>query len=301
VVRNEAYWREGYPYLDGIQAVVIPELSTRVQSVVSGSNDLTDPIDASAVGSVSGGATILEHRDAYSYAIVMDLTRKPFTDRRVVQAVKLAQNRQRILDAALQGFGSVTGDLPISPNSPLYPPSLGVPEQDLEQARSLLADAGFANGIELELNTSPIAGGITDVAVAFQEIVKPAGIDVKIRQAPEATYWDKTWMRVPMFMDFWLTRYPETVLSLFYVSDASWNESNLNSPELDRLTAQAGATPDRAQQQQLIQQALKIAATQSGVTIPVLGSRLWPHKHTVRGQKPSNTQYLLLEETWIAT
>ena len=105
MVRNPHYWVPGLPYLDAVQAVYIADPNTKVQAVTNGSADLSDRIPFTQVQSIKQnsnlqlftlpGAVFLD----YSF----DAMQAPYTDSRVIKAIKMAVNRRAVMQAAIQG------------------------------------------------------------------------------------------------------------------------------------------------------------------------------------------------------
>jgi peptide/nickel transport system substrate-binding protein len=285
VERNAEYWDADNVHLDGIRGVIITEQSTKVQSVLSGQSHLSDNIDFSAAATVKGNAnaSLMEYKNATYLLVAMDMTKAPFDDPKVVEAVKLAVDRQRIVDAAYQGYGAVTSDVPVPADDPYFPDEVGERPQDVEQAKQLLADAGYPNGIDLELVTSQAYGAMVDLAVAFAQVVEAAGIRVNIKQWPADTFWDQVWLVKPMYTSYYTRRHPNEALSITYTTTAPWNESKLESKELDDLVAQGLATADEEEQTQLYQDALTIVANEAGTAIPAFINRLHVAKKNVQG------------------
>lgn len=293
--KNPDYWQKGLPYLDGVTAVIVPEQATKLQSVASGQNDLTDAIELSSISTVENNPNIdlarLENRQSWVFAF--DHTAKPFSDERVMTAIKLAQDRKKILATVLQGTGSVTGDIPIPTDSQFYPEGLTT-ETDVEKAKSLLAEAGYPNGIDIVLNTSGVAAGMVEMATAFQQVMKPAGINVKLKQWPTSAYWNKGWMQTSAFQDYWNSRHPADILSLFYRSDAVWNEASYKDPAFDKQIDAVFATTDPREQRTLIQDAFKVAAEKVPYAIPVFAPQVNAHKKNIKGVELNYTDYVSL-------
>jgi peptide/nickel transport system substrate-binding protein len=298
--KNTTYWEKGVPYLDGLRGVVVGEQSTKVQSVTSGQAHIADPIDYSAASTVSGGgASILEFPGATYLLIAMDQRKKPFNDERVVDAIKMAVDREQVLSAVFQGYGDVTADVPVPPDDFYYPPDLST-AQDIEGAKQLLADAGYPNGIDLELHTSASYGGMVDLAVAFQQVVEPAGIRVKINQGSPDTYWDQVWLVKPMYVSYYTRRHPNEILSITYASNAPWNEAQFKNPTLDDLLAQGLRTTDREEQKQIYQDALREVADKHGTSIPAFVSKLWIKKDNVQGAELELSRGMIMKKAYIA-
>lgn len=299
VEKNPSYWESGVPYLDGIRGVVIGEQATKVQSVTSGQAHIADPINYSAASTVSGNAEILEFKGATYLLVAMDQTKEPFTDERVVDAIKMAVNREQVLQTVFQGYGDVTADVPVPTDDFFYPASLST-EQDIEGAKALLAEAGYANGIDLELHTSDSYGGMVDLAVAFQQSVEPAGIHVKINQGSPDTYWDQVWLVKPMYVSYYTRRHPNEILSITYASKAPWNECKLKDPELDDLLSEGLKTTDREAQKQIYQDALSLVNDKHGTSIPAFVSKLWIKKKNVRGEELELSRGMIMKRAYIA-
>ena len=302
VSKNAKYWDADKVYLDGVRGVVIGEQSTKVQSVLSGPSHLSDPIDFSAAAAVKGNpnAQLLEYENATYLLVAMDQTKPPFDDERVRTAVKIAVDRDRVVKTAYQGYGNVTSDVPVPADDPFFPKEIGMRKQDIDQARQLLADAGHANGVDLELFTSQAYAAMVDLAVAFAQIVEPAGIRVKIKQWPADTYWDQVWLVKPMYTSYYTRRHPNESLSITYTTSAPWNESKLKSKELDRLVAKGLATADKDEQESIYQDALAIVAKEAGTSIPAFINRLHVAKKNVKGVELGLQTAVLVKGAYLA-
>ncbi|WP_299079289.1 ABC transporter substrate-binding protein [uncultured Ruegeria sp.] len=78
----------------------------------------------------------------------------PFDDIRVRQALAHAIDRQAIIDGAMFGYGTPIGSH-FAPHNPAYVDLTGNSAYDLEKAKALLAEAGFADGFETTLHLPP--------------------------------------------------------------------------------------------------------------------------------------------------
>jgi peptide/nickel transport system substrate-binding protein len=299
VEKNTTYWEQGLPYLDGIRGVVIGEQATKVQSVVSGESHIADPINYSAASTVTGNAQLLEFTGATYLLVAMDQTKEPFNDERVVDAIKMAVDREQVLNAVFQGYGDITADVPVPQDDFFYPTDLST-EQDVEGAKALLAEAGYPDGIDLELNTSDSYGGMVDLAVAFQQVVEPAGIRVKVNQGSPDTYWDQVWLVKPMYVSYYTRRHPNEILSVTYASNAPWNECKLKNPELDDLLSEGLRTTEREAQRQIYQDALRLVNDKHGTSIPAFVSKLWVKKNNVQGEELELSRGMIMKRAYIA-
>ena len=266
-VRFPQYWEPGRAHVDSIQCVAIPDQTAKVQALLSGAVDLVDPVDPVVAQQLSSNSAVRIARMPANrmWGIFLSQEVKPFDDIRVRQAIKLAVDRDLLLKTAYKGQGVTTYDVPVPPSDPYFPPELQKPS-NAEAARKLLAEAGYPNGIEFELFTSPSRVGMVDLAVTFAEAVKPAGISVKVNQWPAATYWDQIWRKRPAYIDYISRRHVHDMIDVVFAKDGAFNGFKFDADgSLRALIDRAIGEVDEAKQKEMYQQALlKIHREASG-------------------------------------
>jgi peptide/nickel transport system substrate-binding protein len=196
--------------------------------------------------------------------------REPGNDPRVIQALKLATDREAILNVVQQGYGAIGNDSPIGPLYDAYHDDTAIPPaRDVEAARALLADAGYADGLQLILHT-PDTGGRPDLATVLKEQWAEVGVDVEISVEPESVYYgDDGWLEVDLGITGWGSRpYPQFYLDVMLVTDAKWNESHFADPEFDALAATAGTTLDEAERIQAYADIQQLLIERGPIIIP---------------------------------
>ena len=301
VAANPNYWNTGLPYLAGIRSVSIPEQATKVQSVVSGDSDVGDRMDATQVATVTSSSDAMVQTVANQnfLDIAMDATQKPFDNPKVIMAMKLAAGREIMLATAQQSLGNVTSDCPAPSDDPYFPAdTVGIRTPDPEAAKAMLAEAGYPDGIDVELFTSDVFGGLVDMAVTFAETVKPAGIRVTVNNYSPDTYWDDVWLKKPMYCSYYNRRHPNEALALNYFPKADWNEGRYNNPEIVTLCNEGMATTDQAKQVEIYKKALALVANEAGMLIPYFIDTQWPTKKTVNGLIFDPSSSILFTEAW---
>ena len=112
----------------------------------------------------------------------------PFNDVRVRQAMRLIVDRQQMLDLALNGQGRIGNDL-YAVEDPVYASDLPQRQQDLEQAKSLLAQAGKSD-LTVELPTSSDYVGFPESAQVISQQALKAGVTINVKKLDSGTYWD---------------------------------------------------------------------------------------------------------------
>ena len=188
LTKNENYWQEGLPYLDSIEITPIPDDTVRETALRGGEVDWILAIAPQSYEAMQEDANIVVDTApqlSYDY-IGINLTREPFTDVRVRQAIALALDREQLCAAGFFGIcEAIQG--PIGTGSPWffdYAPY----GQDVERAKELLAEAGYADGFEMELLPTVQYGETVRAAQVLQQQLAAIGITASIN-APEWSEW----------------------------------------------------------------------------------------------------------------
>ena len=186
--KNENYWQEGLPYLDAIEIVPIPDDTVRETALRGGEVDWLLAIAPQSYESLQEDPDVVvatAPQLSYDY-IGINLTREPFTDVRVRQAIALALDRQQLCVAGFFGIcEAIQG--PIGTGSPWYF-DYAPYGQDIEAAKALLAEAGYADGFEMELLPTVQYGETVRAAQVLQQQLAAIGITATIN-APEWSEW----------------------------------------------------------------------------------------------------------------
>ncbi|BCW48035.1 ABC transporter substrate-binding protein [Arthrobacter sp. StoSoilB13] len=283
VARNDAYWG-GAPYLDGVEATITPDQGAKLQSALSGAADVTDLIPISLWAGIQGRDDLvletIKNQRTWIYAF--DQRVAPFNDPRVLDAIKLATDRDKMVETALQGHGSAAADVFIAPDSSWNPPGLK-PEYAPDKAKSLLAEAGFPNGLDIKLSVTDSVPGMLDAAQAWQQAVKGAGINVTLDQYSPDTYWSKGYMVTPAFMSYCPQVFPPSRFDASYRSTAAWPYSHFSDPALDKIVDELYTTTDPSRQIELTQKAFLQARKTFGILLPVWADAAYARSSKVNG------------------
>ncbi|MBL8709782.1 MAG: ABC transporter substrate-binding protein [Rhodospirillaceae bacterium] len=285
LVANPDYW-EGAPKLDRIEYLAISDADARAQALLAGQIDFSRV--AQEQGPLFAGNpkfVLSEFPSGGWFGIVFRTDVAPFTDPRVRKAVRIAANREEMVKLlAGEGHAIVTCDNPVKASDP-YRADLDCP-QDTELAKSLLAEAGFADGIDIDLHTSNLETGMVRFAEVYQQQVAKAGIRVKLVIAPGDGYWDDVWMKETVVVTSWDERPADQILNEAYRSGSSWNESYFSSPEFDALLDKARASLDFAEAKQAMVEAQRMLFETGGTFIPYQQNVQFAYDKSLTGITP---------------
>jgi len=172
----------GAPMVQTVRFRVVPEDSVRAMLLQAGQADIALWLPASEVRRLSADPNIRSKEvvSVMTQYIALNCTKPALSDVRVRKALNYALDVELIVNYILEGQGEVA-DAPLSRLTWGYSPIRTYP-YDLEKAKALLAEAGFADGLELELWHS-VGRYIMDVQIAenVQAQWALAGINLRLR------------------------------------------------------------------------------------------------------------------------
>ncbi len=260
------------PGVDAVELIFFAEQSAAVSALRGGQLDLVLRMPTPLYQSLEGAPGIERHQVATNAFDLVRLRsdRAPGNDPRVVQAMKLAVDRELIVEVVTEGLGAPGFDTPLGPlYDAWHRPDLAPPAQDVERARELLAEAGYEDGLELELHV-PDSGDRPDLAAVLAEMLAPAGFDVSIRLQPESVYYGSDgWLEVDFGITGWGSRpVPQFYFETMIACDAVWNEAHYCDPEVDALIRTAGSTLDEAERTEAYAELQRILAAEGPYLIP---------------------------------
>lgn len=311
VSRRDGYWQNGadgqaLPYLDAIEYIDLGNDQTAyVAAIQSGQIDtIYNPTVDSWQALKSDPKVKVEALTTSQVRVLrMRVDLDPWKDNRVRQALKMVQNRQKILDNAYFGQGSLGQDFHVAPVHPEYAP-MDVPAYDPEGAKKLLAEAGFESGLDVSI---AVGTGWTDIVAyieTLKEDAKAAGINITLDSMPNDNYWN-VWTDAPVGVTPWTHRpLGVMVLPLAYIADADgnpvpWNESRWVDEEFSALLKTAQGTLDVDARRALMKDLQRIQGERGSVAIAYWQGVWTIYNPKFQGIKPHPTDYEIWREVWL--
>ncbi len=264
---HEAYWG-GRPGVDQVEIIGIADDVTRIDAMLAEQIDILDNITAEQKTQFADANRFgLQNVPTGNWrGFAMRVDTPPFDNPAVRQAIKLAADRQALVEQVLNGGGTVACDQPVWAGDRYHNPLTC--DQDIEQAKALLAGAGYQNGIDLTIRTSSLDPYWPQMLAVYQQQAQAAGIRLTIIEDPVETFWTNTWLVEPFITTSWNERPAPLILNEAWRSGAPWNETYWNQPEFDQLLDQAAAEPDVALRRGFYWQAQEQLSQNGGAFIP---------------------------------
>lgn len=185
IIRNEDYWGEA-PSIDRIDFRVVPEAGSRIAALQTGEATAIYPMPTDQVATVrsAGDINMISIPSTTMRYVTLNTNYEPLSDVRVRQALNYALNQDEYVQVMYSGAATpATSVLPeMVPGYKAQTPY----EYDLDKAKSLLEEAGYADGFEVNIigdNSTQETKGMTFVMQQLQQ----AGITVNVQPNEAAT------------------------------------------------------------------------------------------------------------------
>jgi peptide/nickel transport system substrate-binding protein len=283
-IKYDDYWGDK-ALVDELHIQDFPDPNAQVNALQAGQIQTIDNLPYNLIDTLKGqGGKILESNTGAWVPITMRVDVKPFSDVRVRQALRLICDRQQMIDQALSGYGVLGNDL-YAPFDPSYAKDLPQREQDIDQAKSLLQQAG-QSGLQVQLFTGDDIGSVAPAtANLFAEQAKKAGVDVKvIKKNP---FYGDDYLSYPFAQDFWNTRNYLPQAAVCALKGGTYNETHFDNAKFAGLIASAQKETDEAKRTTLLQDAQEIEYNEGGYIIWGFRRQIDGYSSKVSGIKPS--------------
>ncbi|MCK4417714.1 MAG: ABC transporter substrate-binding protein [Candidatus Latescibacteria bacterium] len=318
--RNDNYFMMGedgksLPYIDEYRIVPIKENMSQLAALKSGDIDLVYRVSYDLISQalldkqivIQGTPTlgyqpIVLNLDPEIYEGQNAAERRVFRNDQLRQAFSYIIDRKAALQMSLSGYGIIGNDQPI-PRFHVYGnPNEEQKTQDIELAKKLLAEAGVAPGTHFKMYTSPGRPGMMELAVAFQQMAREAGIVIDLEVIDISRYWADIEFKEPLMTSNWGGR--QTVnacIKPYYHSEGGKNESHYSDPELDKVLEQAEGETDFEKRRELYWKAMEMVSESSATIIPYFKNHYMGLSQDVRGVDVHPMAYLWVDRAWFIT
>lgn len=277
LVKNDDYWGQKAK-VDSVTFKVVPEDMTRIAELKTGDADIIYPVAAADVKQIdeNDGTHVKQSESASMTYLGMNSKKEPFNDVRVRQAISMLINKDELIEGVMDG-------IPLKANGPLAPtvfghnPDLKPIDYNVEKAKELLKEAGYADGFTTSIITYDRT--TKDIAEYIQALLAEVGIDAKIESAEIGAYLDLTGSGdAEMFIGSWGTVTLDADYGLYamFHSDnagAPGNRSFYANDKVDSLLDQGRQTVDSDERLKIYKEAQQIIVDEATI-VPLYHSVL---------------------------
>ncbi len=265
--RNPRYWNPDRPYLDEIQLSLQVSRDVAVLKFLRGELDTVERLSSDQYVRFKASPEWAPYVHAVAgmnvYGELMDVKVPPFDDKRVRQALNYAINKEDSVRVYNGRAVVAHGILP--PHMPGYDAGMPPYPYDPEQAKRLLAEAGYPNGFSVTYVTTKDELA-EKVAESIQSDLAKVGVKVRIELMTFPTYLTAVGRHEISFAyTGWVMDFPDPwdflevkFHSRMITPENSNNDTNYANPEVDRLLDQARAEQNRAKRLALYHQVEEI-------------------------------------------
>ena len=297
--RNENYFKDGLPLLDGIIKYVITDKG-RTKAAFETKQLLMGTVGFTGMNvqdylnlQESAGDHLTVHfmNDFLAIGLMLNTTIPPYDNPKVRRALFLAVDRQAQVDAFGFGKGSIHGPLP----SWLW---FGVPEeellevpgfrqtadgkkdpQDLEMAKQLLAEAGYPDGFDATITVRQ-TGIYADQAALLKDQFREIGIDITTRPM-ESTAGIAAFLALDFEMGIQGTGFafhdPDQILAGLYLPRGARNYPGWEHPKITQLYDQQARATDQTKRAEIISEIEQILLYEDNHWVGLLYDNFgWP-------------------------
>jgi peptide/nickel transport system substrate-binding protein len=268
--RNMQYWRQGRPYLGGIEWTIIPSRSTAILGFVAGKFDMTFPFGVTVplMNDIKKEApqALCELAPAnQSTNLIVNRDAPPFNSPEIRRAMALTLDRKSFIDILAEGHGDIGAAMQPPPEGvwgmpnemlrtlPGYGPEIG---KNREEARRIMEKAGYGPDKRLTVkvsvrNTPPFR----DPAIILIDQLREVYIDAELEAVESATWFPKVYRKdykIGLNLTGAGVDDPDAQFYENYACGSDRNYTGYCNPDIDKLFDQQSMEQDQQKRRHLV-------------------------------------------------
>lgn len=289
------YWdADTLGFADQVEVIVINDATARTAALQGGQVHMINRVEPKIIEMVQriAGVRIENAAGPGHYVFIMHCNTAPFDNNDLRMALKLAMNREEMVEKILRGYGTVGNDFPINASYPLFSDDVEQRVYDPEQAAHFYKKSGHDGPILLR--TSEVAfPGAVDAAQLYQQSCAAAGITIEIKREPGDGYWTEVWNKQPFSTSYWGGRpTQDQMYSTAYLSTADWNDTRFFNEKFDKMVLAARAELDEAKRKQMYRDMAVLVRDEGGLILPMFNDVIDAVSEKVGGYVTGKTHEL---------
>lgn len=187
--KYDGYWQEGVPSLDSVEFKFIADVDTAFVELQAGTIDILKYLTSAQAETLGDDYNIVQGSMNLVHAMYLNSAYEPLSKTEVRQALCYAVDRDAINNFIFGGKSHIIGSHMIPAMSKYYEPEAEtVYSYDPEKAKELLADAGYADGFDLEITVPSSYSQHVNSAQIIADELSQVGINVTLNQVEWSTW-----------------------------------------------------------------------------------------------------------------
>jgi peptide/nickel transport system substrate-binding protein len=287
---------------------MVPDVSARLEALTTGEVQIAQSVPPHEVPRLSDDPEVMVKTTVGTRPKFMDLnvTRAPFDDVRVRQALNYAVNANQVLSAEAGGYGVVLSG-PLSPANLYADPGLSPYGYDPEKARALLLQAGYRpEDISFEIDAY---GSYVHIAQAVAGQLRALGMDVTVRS------WEYNELR-PLLLNCermaFLRDWGDSAFDPVGYAEAKWqtraqntpagrgNYACYSNPTVDELIVTGASEPDSEKRQEAYDEMQRLIQRDAPAVFLYVPQEIEAASSRVRNWEPCPDGRINLHDVWLS-
>ena len=268
LAKNPDYWQEGLPYLDQVEFKIINSADTALLELQGGTIDFYAYLTDSQAQALQGSHQVISSPTNMVQALFLNNAVEPLNDVRVRQAISYALDKESINDFVGGGNGTLLSSAMLPTLKEYYVDlndTYGT-TANVEKAKELMADAGYADGFDMEIAIVSTYEFHMQTGEVIVEQLKEIGINATIKGMENSSWLDEVYNGRQF--DATITALtcdmtPGYLMNRFQ-TDSSKNFINFQSAEYDEIYAKAQAALDPDEKAGYYKELQKILCDEAG-------------------------------------
>ncbi len=297
LVKNPEYHMAGLPKLSGLKFNIVPEASTRQAGMANGTYQFFPSVDAVTINTLARAPGVVTAKvPDLGYSLVgMNVSKPPFDNPKVREALNYALNRHEIVRGVYLGRASIAAPLPAALTEWAVPYSeLPCYQSSPDKAKALLREAGVTMPLAITINVlpNPVA---KDTAEIVQAQLEKGGFKVTLL-AQEIGKFVADW-RASNFTAFVSLNGggvdPDDYFYRTFYTGSSTNVFKFSSPEIDKLLDSGRAAVNKVERKKIYDTVQKNLACQGPIAFLANGDLFTAMRSNVKNFDPIATRSLV--------
>lgn len=304
--KHANYFDSTMGHADQVEIIVINDNTARTAALQAGQVHMINRVDPKIIELLKGAPGIsIEHVAGRGhYVFIMHVDKAPFDNNDLRMALKLAINRQEMVDKILGGYGHIGNDFPINSAYPLFDDTIPQREYDAAAAADFYKKSGH-DGSPIELRVAPGAfPGAVEAAQLYAASANAAGVPLTVKLEPDDGYWSDVWNVQPFCASYWGGRpVQDQMYSTAYLSTADWNDTKFKDAKFDEILIAARAELDATKRKAMYSELANILRDTGGLICPMFNEFVEAKREEVAGWQPDPNGELMngraLAKCWL--